>query len=98
MALLPQKMASPSWLSEYVFSPIRTVSLESPIFKACYKGDIPEMKRLISQGQASVHDTTPAGRTLLHVSGSASLDRKKRPVNVLQGCTFTNSQFEIVCS
>jgi hypothetical protein len=59
---------------QYFFSPIRVVPIESPIFKACWKGDIPEMRRLISQGQASVHDTTPAGRTLLHVSGSASPD------------------------
>lgn len=59
---------------QYVFSPTRIVPIESPIFRACWKGDLAQMRLLISQGQASVHDTSPAGRTLLHVSVSASLD------------------------
>ncbi|CZR58344.1 uncharacterized protein PAC_08236 [Phialocephala subalpina] len=52
-----------SW--QYTLRPTRKVPIESPVFRTCWARDLSEVRRLISQGQASVHDTSPNGRTLL---------------------------------
>jgi hypothetical protein len=51
------------------FAPI---PVSSPIFQCCEAGDVPAVKALLDNGQASVRDQDPDGRTPLYVSGQYS--------------------------
>jgi hypothetical protein len=59
---------------KYCLRPIHIVSEDSPIFRICndaYVGSQKQLRsviKLIQDGKGSVFDTTPDGRTLLHVS------------------------------
>lgn len=46
--------------------PIRIIAEDSPIFTACYKGDLKVVRQLMEGGQASRHDRDKNGRSLLH--------------------------------
>ncbi|MCJ1270791.1 hypothetical protein MMC22_010688 [Lobaria immixta] len=46
--------------------PIRIIAEDSPIFTACYKGDLKTVRQLMEGGQASRHDRDKNGWTLLH--------------------------------
>ena len=45
--------------------PIRVISEDSPVFRACFKGDFIVVRQLIEGGQASRHDRDEVGWTLL---------------------------------
>jgi hypothetical protein len=53
---------------EYHCTPIRVVPDSSQIIDACRIGDIREISSLLINSQASLHDTTEWGWSLLHVS------------------------------
>lgn len=46
--------------------PIRIIAEDSPIFTACYKGDLKTVRHLMEGGQASRYDRDKNGWTLLH--------------------------------
>lgn len=46
--------------------PIRIIAEDSPIFTACYKGDLKVVRQLMEGGQASRHDRDKNGCSLLH--------------------------------
>ncbi|KAL3425430.1 hypothetical protein PVAG01_02221 [Phlyctema vagabunda] len=53
---------------KYSLTPIRIVPSNSPVFRACWRGDTMEMARLISSGQATIRDSTLNGSSLLHIA------------------------------
>lgn len=48
--------------------PIRIIPKESPVFEACFKGDVKAVRQMIEGGQASRHDRDEYGWTLLDVT------------------------------
>ncbi|EPE24808.1 Ankyrin repeat-containing protein [Glarea lozoyensis ATCC 20868] len=53
---------------EYQCTPIRVVPDSAPIINACRIGDIRAIRSLLIESQATVHDTTEWGWSLLHVA------------------------------
>ena len=55
----------------YTFWSYKVISRRDEIWSACVLGDLEHMERLFARGQASPHDSTEDGATLLHVSSSS---------------------------
>ena len=51
----------------YTFRSYKVITRRDEIWSACVLGDLEHMERLFAQGQASPHDSTEEGATLLHV-------------------------------
>lgn len=58
---------------QYHFRPHRLRSKDAPIFEACIKGKIEDVRRLLSKGEASPFDIDEKGHTPLHVSAQQDI-------------------------
>jgi hypothetical protein len=69
---------------QFNIDPVRAVQEDSPIFKFCKSGNIAAVRELITDGSASVRDTSPKGLQPLHVSSVYLLFVNSSISNIVQ--------------